>query len=228
MKDFMITVAAILGIVALVLLGIWGLGQITSRPSVVLTNEACEAPCWYGIQPGVTNSQKAYDILSEIDVITNKSIYGDYDKNDSVLSWYWYFQRPASDGGGTVYFADDRVTAISLLTAPSLNLDNFIEKFGEPDQYWTEIGYGDNREYLEISLFYPTRGVAATLVIDIEGDSKQVEIKGSDRIMRVTFFDPSLLDDLLETRILIDTPKTARTGSFNPWSGYGTISHAIE
>lgn len=228
MKDFIITTLAILGIVAVLLLVIFAVNNVLLRPSVVLTSDTCEAPCWYGIQPGVTNSQNTYDILKEIDVIPENSIKEEYDRDGNITSWYWFFQRPAPDGGGTVYFSEDRATAISLLTATSLKLEGLFEKFGEPDQYWTEIGYGDNREYLEISLFYPTKGIVATLVIDTEGESKQVEIKGSSRIMRVTFYNPTLLEDFLETRILIDTPKWARTGNFNPWMGYGTISYDIE
>ncbi|MBA3073443.1 MAG: hypothetical protein FP831_07600 [Anaerolineae bacterium] len=117
MKDFIITVVAILGIVAVILVVIAIGNNVSLRPSMLLTSEACDAPCWYGIQPGVTKPQEAYDILSEIDVITNKSIYGDYERDGTVTSWYWFFKRPASDGGGTVYFSDDRATAISLLTA---------------------------------------------------------------------------------------------------------------
>jgi len=195
---------------------------------MVLTNDVCEAPCWYGIQPGVTTSWEAYEILSAIDVITNNAIYGEYDRNEAVTSYFWYFQRPASDSGGSVYFADDRETAISILTVDSLKLKDFIAKFGEPDQYWTEIGYGEIREYLEISLFYPTKGYVVNLVIDTVGDSKQAEIKGSSQVMRVTFFKPELMDDLLETSLLIDTPKGARKGRFIPWTGYGTVTYKIE
>lgn len=224
MKNFIITVVAILGFVAIIMLVIFRVNEFTLRPSMALTNEVCEAPCWYGIQPGVTKSWKAYDILSGIDVITNESIYGEYDHGGAVTSWYWFFRRPASDGGGTVYFADDRVSAISLLTATSLKLEDFIDKFGEPDRYWTEIGYGENREFLEFSLFY-AKGYVVNLIIDTDSDSNQVKIKGSNPVMRVTFFDPKRLDDLLDTRILIDTPKEVRTGSFIPWTGYGTISY---
>ena len=224
MKNFIITTAAILGVVAILILGIWGLDHFTSRPSMVMTNNECEAPCWYGIQPGVTTSWQAYDILSTIDVITNNSIYGEYDRNGAVTSWYWLFHRPASDGGGSVYVANNRVTAISILTVDSLKLRDFITKYGEPDQYWTEIGYGENREYLEITLFYANKRYVVNLVIDTEGDSKQVEVKGSSQVMRVTFFKPDLLNGLLETRILIDKTKSARKGTFIPWTGYGTIT----
>jgi hypothetical protein len=226
MKNYFITTAAILGFVAITMLFLWGANHAISRPSMVLTNDACEAPCWYGIQPGVTTSWEAYEILSAIDVITNNSIYGEYNKKEAVTSYYWFFQPPASDSGGSVHFEDDRVTAISILTVDSLKLKDFIAKFGEPDQYWTEIGYGELREYLEISLFYPTQGYVVNLVIDTEGDSKQAEIKGSSQVIRVTFFEPELMDDLLETSLLIDTPKGARKGSFIPWTGYGMVSYS--
>jgi len=114
-------------------------------------------------------------------VITNNSVYGESDKNETVTSWYWFFHRPAADGGGLVYVADDRVTAISILTVESLKLGDFIKKFGEPDQYWTEIGYGENREYLELSLFYPTKGYVVNLVIDTVGIQSKWKSKNPAR-----------------------------------------------
>jgi len=228
MKDFIITAAAILGVVAIIMLVISTVNDFSLRPSVVLKNDTCDAPCWNGIQPGVTKSQETFVILSEIDVIPMNSIKEKYDKDGKITSWSWFFRRPAPDGGGTVYFADDRATAISILTATSIKLEDFFKKFGEPDKYWTEIGYGENREYLEFSLFYPTKGYVVNLIIDTEGDSKQVKITESSQVMRVTFFKPELLDDLLETQILIDTPKGARKGSFISWTGYGNVTFISE
>lgn len=224
MKNFFYSLAGILGIIGLIMLGLYALRNFNRRPSMVLTSDVCDAPCWYGIDPGQTSTIEALDLLSQMNEIDQYSLSEESDHNDTVTSYYWYFQMPAEDSAGSVYFTNDQVTAVSILTVDSLKLGEFFEKFGEPDEYWTEIGTGENREFLRVTLFYPTNGYVVNLIIDIEGDVKQVEIKESDQVFQVTFFEPALLQDLLKTRILIDKPLLARTGSFIPWTGVGTIN----
>lgn len=224
MKNFIYSLAAILGVVGLILLGLYALRNFNRRPSMVLTSDSCDAPCWYGIEPGVTSSIETLDLLSQMEDIDQNSLTSEVDREQTITSYYWFFQRPAEDSAGSVYFADDRVTAVSILTVDSLKLGNFFEKFGEPDEYWTEIGSGEDREFLQIALFYPTKGYVVNLIIDFEGDASQVEINESSRVLRVTFYDPDLLQDLLKTQILIDKPLLARTGSYTPWTGVGLIN----
>lgn len=223
MKSFLKTVAGILAVVAIIVLVLTALRNINRRSSMVLTSEECNAPCWYGIQPGVTDSWTAFEILNQIEGVNGNSITGEYDRDEHILSYYWYFKRPAEDSAGSVYFSNDRVTAISLLTVGSLQLDDFFEKFGEPENFWTLTGHGENRDYVSVTLFYPEKGYVVEVVIDYESDMTQVEIKGSTPVMRVTFFNPEKYQELLQTQLLIDQPLAARTGSFAQWTGYGLI-----
>lgn len=223
MKSFFKAAGGILLAVAAILLILTAIRNINRRPSMVLTSETCKAPCWYGIQPGVTDSWTAFETLSQIEGINVNSIMGEYDRDDQITSYYWYFQRPAEDSAGSVTFANDLVTAISILTVDSLNLGDFLDKFGEPEKYWAQIGRGENRDYLTVMLFHPENGYAVEVVIDFEAGAKQVEIKESTPVMRVTFFDPEKYQQLLQTTLLIEQPFAARTGSFVEWKGYGFI-----
>ena len=223
MKDFLKTV------VGIVLFFIVAVGVLTflrnynRKPSVILTSTECSPPCWYGIKPSQTNSSQVYGILDQLDFVNKDSIMGDYDRNDKLIRIYWYFQRPIEDGMGSVYLDNDQVTAISILTQNSLTLNDLFEKMGEPEKYWAEIGHGENREYLEVLLFNSTKGYLADVVIDIQNNGSQVEIQGTNPILRVTYFAPEMFQNLLQTRILIDTPVNARTGTLQTWSGFGTI-----
>jgi hypothetical protein len=224
MKNFLKTVAGIMFFIVVAVGVLTFLRNYNRKPSVILTSTECSAPCWYGIKPGQSNSSQVYTILERVDGVNKDSIMGDYDRNDKLTEIYWFFQRPITDGMGSVYLDNDLVTAISILTQNSLKLDDLFGKLGQPEQYWAEIGHGENREYLEVILLNPTKGYLADVVIDIENDANQIEIQGTTPILRVTYFAPEMFQELLETRILIDRPTNARTSAFQTWSGFGIIS----
>jgi hypothetical protein len=225
MKDFLKTVAGIVLFIATVI-GISTLvGIINHKPSVILTNTACNPPCWAGIQPNRTNSSQVYEILDQLDGVNKDSITADTaENNDKITEIYWDFQRPVQDSAGHVYFENDQVTAISILTLNSLKLEDLFKKLGQPEQYWTRVGYGEGLEYLEVFLLYPTKGYLADAVIDIENNVNQAEIQGSVQVFRVAYFAPEMLQELLKTQILIDRPVNAPAPAFHAWPGLGTIA----
>jgi hypothetical protein len=146
-----------------------------------------------------------------------------YDRNNQLVSTTWYFKRPVEDGTGTIYYINDQVTAINILTVNTLNLGAFIKKFGEPDNYWAETKHDGDRSYLDVKLFYPSKGYLAEVILDFKSNSDQLEIQESTPIFSVTFFDPNIFEDLLKTKILIDELQMVRSGNFVPWTGFGTI-----
>lgn len=224
MKNFLKTVAGLILFFAIAVLALTAIRNINRQPSMVLTSTECNPPCWYGIHPSQTNSSQVYAILDRVNGVNRETIMGEYDRDNNLTKIYWYFQRPVEDGSGSVYFSNDRVTAINILTINSLKLADLFEKLGQPEIYWTEIGQGENREYLEVILLYPTKGYLADVVIDIEGSANQVKIQANTPVFRVTYFAPDMFQELLGTRILIDKAASVRTGTFKPWSGFGTIS----
>jgi hypothetical protein len=224
MKNYLKIVAGIALFVAIAVGGLTLIRNFNRQPSVILTSDECSPPCWNGIEPGKTKSWEVYAILEQLGGVNKDSIMVDYGRsNEELTEIYWFFQRPVEDSAGSIYFENDRVTTINILTVNSLNLDDLFEKLGQPEKYWTEIGHGENREFLKVSMFYPTNGYLADVVIDIESGVNQVEIQGTTPVFRVTYFAPEMFQELLETQILIDKPIPARTGSFQAWSGFGAI-----
>ncbi len=227
MKDFLKTVAgivlfiaAIVGISALYTL--WK--NINRKPSVILTNTLCSPPCWAGIVPNQTDSSQVYEILDKLDGVNKDSVTAEYGKNnDEIDRIYWDFDRPVEDSAGFVYFDNDQVTAISILTMNSLKLDALFKKLGQPEQYWAQFGYGEGLEYLEVILLYPAKGYLAHVVIDIENNANQVKIRGTTPVSRVVYFVPEMFQELLKTQILIDKPDNVPIGPFKTWPGFGTI-----
>jgi len=199
------------------------LRNASRQPSTIISDSECNPPCWSGIQPGETDASQVYGILGRLNGVSKDSVMPEYDKDDNLIRIWWYFEHPVEDGTGSVNIENDLVTAINILTVNSLKLADLFGRLGEPEAYWAEIGRGENREYLDVTLLYPTKGCAAEVVIDIEDGAKQVEIRDGTSVFRVTYFAPETYQDLLKTRTLIDKAAIARSGYFAPWSGFGTI-----
>jgi hypothetical protein len=223
MKIYLKTVAGILLFFAIALGALTLLRNLNRQPSMVITSTACEPPCWYGITPGETTSWEAFAILDQLPGVNQDTVLGGYDREDKLNKIFWYFERPAEDSIGSIYFEDDRATAVTILTINSVKLAELFEKLGQPEKYWAEVGHGEDREYVNVLLFYPTQGYLIDMLIDLEFDSNQVEIKGTTPVYRVTYFAPEMFEELLGSRILIDKAVLARKGSWQAWTGYGRI-----
>ncbi len=191
---------------------------------MILTSTECNPPCWYGIYPGQTDSSQVYLILAQISGVDGSSVVGIDDSNNNVSRIYWFFQRPAEDTSGTVYFSNDTASAITIFTANTLKLTTLFEKIGQPEEYWTEYGQGENRQYLEVFLLYPTKGYLVDIIIDVGSSANHVKIQAGTPVFRVTYFSPSMFQELLGTRILFDNPENVHADEFKPWTGYGSIS----
>jgi hypothetical protein len=214
---------------ALIIFILGSLGLLTfarnfnKRPSVILTSNQCNPPCWYGITPGHSTTSHVYAVLDNFRDVDKNSILGEYNHYEKLIKVFWYFQRPAEDQMGSVNIENDRVTAINISTVNSLTLGELFGKVGEPDLYWTGVGQRDaGEQFLDIVLLAPTKGYAAELVRDIDAGSDQVEIKANTPVFRVTYFSPDMYEELLATRILIDKP-ASRRAPLQDWAGYGLI-----
>ena len=224
MKDYLKVIAGLVIFIAAAVGALTLIRNFNRQPSVILTSTECEPPCWYGIHPGQTSAPKVYESLNTLKGVNKDSVMEQYDRQYILTRIYWFFQRPVEDAMGSVHIKEDQVTAVTIFTINSLRLKTLFERLGQPEEYWTEIGYGENREYLEVTLLYPTKGYLAEVVIDTKAGANHVEIGPNTPVFRVTYFAPDMFQDLLGTRILIDKSAFARTGAFQPWSGFGTIN----
>ncbi len=226
MKIFWQTV---LGVAIFIILAVGiliGIRNINRRQSVILTSTECMPPCWYGIRPGETDIWQTYNVLDKFDGINNDTLMWQPDRNGELASIEWFFQRPVEDQGGYIHSKDNKVTAIEILTVNSLlRLSDLFDKLGPPEEYWTTIGKGENRQYLEVALIHRTKGYVADVLIDFEGNDNQVEIGKNTPVFTVIYFVPQMFDELLKTKILIKHPVDPKT--FQRWTGFGTISLEI-
>ena len=207
MRYFLKSILGIGLFVLLLLGGLYLVRNLNRQPSVVLSDDTCQPPCWNTIQPGVTTSDQAFTILSETDGVELATLQENLTLGGAVRSISWLFSRPVEDTAGEIYFQDDRTALISILTVNTLKLGDITARLGSPEQYWTAIGRGENREYVTVGLLAPTRGYQVELVINLQDQASSVQIKDSTRVFKVKYFAPAMLNELLARNDLI--PNTA-------------------
>jgi len=224
MKNFWLTVLALLLFVAIVLIFLFVLRDVIYQPSTVLTSTACAPPCWNDIQPGETTFTAVSDALWQMQGVDEQSINTDLPlSGEEVESISWFFKPPARDISGTAYFENEIVTAISILTVNSLKIKDVFALLGEPELVWPEITPSSYGEPVELSLIYPQEGFLIELMLELKEGSSTVEIAKNTRVYRVVYFNPAKYQDLLATRILIRRPPPTRQNSPQPWAGFGAI-----
>ena len=224
MKDLWKVVVGFLVFLALGVLASILIRNLAGGPSVILADPRCAAPCWNGITPGQTDIEETYSILGETNGVEENGIMLNYDRDDTLTSIQWYFQRPVPEQLGTIHFEQDIVTAIDLLSVNSITLGEAFDLLGEPALLWTRVGSGENnREYLDVFLLDPARGFRLELVLDIPAGSNEVELKPTTGVFSVLYFDPQAFQRLLEARILIPAPGPSFPEDFQAWPGYGPL-----
>jgi hypothetical protein len=224
MKEFLKTAAAMALFFAIALGALTFTRNYNREPSVILTStefagKSCDPPCWYGIQPGKSNTTEVYQTLMQLKTVQANTFREHTNQFDKLLYIDWYFQRPAEDGAGYIYFDGNRAIALRILTVNSLKLSDLFEKLGPPEKYWTEVGYGEDREYLDAHLLYPAQGYLAEVVIDIPHGADQVDIQATTPVFSVTYFAPGTFEELPGTVVLVSQP----VDSFQTWSGFGAF-----
>ena len=221
MKDLLKSILGISFIILLLVAGLGLLRNVSSQPSTILSDTSCQPPCWNTIQPGVTTSDEVYSILGEMEgvglVQENRTMGG------TLRSIFWYFTRPVEDISGEIYFQGDHVALISILTVNSLKLGDITTRLTQPEQYWTALGRGENREYVTVGLIAPSKGYQVELVINLQNNANFVLIKDSTPVFKVQYFDPAHLNELLTKNTLIPSTATQDALQLPFWAGPGRL-----
>lgn len=224
LKTFLLTIAGILLFLAALMGLLKLLNSLSGVRSTILTSTQCAPPCWYGIRPNQTSLDGVRSVIYDQNWVDSSSI-DEITRKDQVVRMQWLFQRPAGDFSGTIHFEDERVKAVTIVTTGALTLEQAFDLLGEPELMWTHVGTGENREYLEIVLLYPSAGDVVEVDLDLSDrdDRAQVDLKRSAPVFRITYFDPADYPALLDTQILIRSITPVSPTDLRPWTGLGSI-----
>jgi hypothetical protein len=145
---------------------------------LLITNGGCQLPCWWGLNPGKSTWQDAWNLLSRYD--SNIYVKGTPEQERFMEA---YIPVPEISGKATSRFRTlitankeiiQTIDVHGVSRIPSYSLANFLSQYGQPDEIWisTYQFYPSVDVPFTMVLFY-RRGILAgysTLAEDPQGD----------------------------------------------------------
>ena len=221
MKRFIIVVVILIVFVVLV---VAALGLLRGRArSTLLIDTLCEPPCWQAIEPGETYEWNAIGILERMPGVGSIMQWGDPEAGGVVG---WQFSYPIGDSAGYIYSLNKRVVAISIMTIGSLDVEEALAKYGEPDSMWVRYRETESSRWLEVVLHYPAQGVFVRVEVEplVDDENKTAYLEERSPIGRVIYYDQAQYDYLIDSRLLFRESRETILERLQPWAGLGMVS----
>jgi hypothetical protein len=145
-------------------------------------NAGCQLPCWWGIMPGQTTWDEAYQILEKVSNYVTPLAAGDSFYN-AFAQVYLPYPHDFENYMEHVYRVDNGIVEYIVVynfnLAPNYYLPKFLEIYGKPSEIWVqsfsqeEIGQWN----FNFFLFYIDKGIFMNygLAIPIEN----IDVKGN-------------------------------------------------
>ena len=193
------------------------------KPSAVLNDKTCAAPCWAGIYPGTTTYDEAHDIVNSSDYITDQES-GVYVADENRSQIRWRFPSSVSEKYGRAHIFDGIVQFIQIEFENGPTFNEIGEHFGEPDEVSAMVHFADCG-YAQLSIKYSQIGLVASRYMGcISLESGYIKIKPDYRISEIQLFIPGTYDELVVTgKVMIVVNFNDLTDSLQEWQGFGDI-----
>lgn len=184
----------------------------------ILEGQPCQVPCWQNITPGKTSSKEAIEVLNNSLFINKESIQKNGDDEYGGVIWDWI--APTKRITSRLYWRNNIVEEITISLTFDLTLENFLNKFGNPEGII--IGEGGHVEYWYwiIDLYYPKLGMIATAYTKDYSDI----IEQSTSVDVFTLSNAMTIEEMIAMRFGPNEGSVQRQIKLlRPWNGYGDI-----
>jgi hypothetical protein len=187
------------------------------KPSAVVDDASCEAPCWRNISMGMGETETISLLNKMMDVDKNTIDI----KSTSNPFWeeavHWQFSRNEGLQQG-IYFHDSKVVMM-YFEVKGIRLSSAIKKYGEPIQVWATKMILDTTA-VNITFMYPNKGICfenipSWPILNLHGNSYLVD--KSLYIEEIFYFDPSIGVEKYDIGCIWAINKSL----IQPWKGYG-------
>jgi hypothetical protein len=189
----------------------------------VLLDTSCNPPCWHQIIPGKSVESDVISILENVPEV-----------NPELVSYYssqYYgttshvklaFDDDAGDIGGWIYFMNGVVFMMDFGPKKgALTLEDAIQLLGEPEFTYAYKEIGETQTMI-ILLLYPSKGYIILYNIErFRRDSAIIQPEHS--IQSVMYFDPSQLNEVITSGLIIGQDIATVKQQMRPWEGYGEV-----
>jgi len=101
-----------------------------------LTGKPCAAPCWYGLEPGVSTWQDSVNRVEQLPFVDRSSIK--FTNLQNLVGLSISFRKGQSSSGLAMDFESDVLDSIYISPNYRITFDQAVEKLGAPDGYWLQ------------------------------------------------------------------------------------------
>ena len=193
---------------------------VVVKPSAFIDDNTCAAPCWAGVNPGITTFNEAQELIDSSEYITDRgSTEYVVDKDRSQLRWF--FPSSYSERYGTAHILNGIVQLIEFEYEHGPTFNDIVEQFGEPDKVSAMVHYADCG-YAHISIKYSQIGLVASKYMGcIHLDTGYIRPDPEDRITDIHLFIPGTYDDLVTPgKVVLVIEYGHLTDSLQEWQGF--------
>jgi len=220
-------VASFLATAAWVIAACVGCG-VTQEPLVaqgLLTGEPCEPPCWEGLTPGQSTEQEFAALLDASEQVDHGSVRRESGGCGELT--YWRNRVPfaslSTRSGWTSNYActSHKVLKVVMEYLPyEVRMEQLFDNYGPPDALRAQPAGIPERPYVEVSLYYPARG----LMCQLELADADEPLKAETRVIRAWYFAPTSLESLANPGSGVPFPPAEYAADvLQEWPGYGAI-----
>lgn len=192
----------------MVLIAVTACSVLIEPDKSIITDIPCAAPCWQGIKPGATMT--ADEVIHVLDALS--TVETPWRPTSSTIAWYWNQPPWKRTMYNSVYLENGLVETIRLSIDFDLTVKQIVDKYGIPDAATaSEAGLPEHR-YINLNLFYPTRGLtfsAEILPLDLP------VLQPDTKIKEALYTVPA--------ESLADWQAANTDIALSPWPDYGAI-----
>lgn len=201
---------------------------LAERASVqggLLTGEPCAPPCWQGLTPGVSTEQELQALLDSSDQVDPGSLRRESGGCGQLTYWknrrpYAGLLTPSSWTSNYACTSHKMLKVVMEYLTYEVELEQLIDSYGPPDAFSAQPAGIPERPYVEVNLYYPSRGLMCQLELADQEEPLQPEA----RIVRAWYFAPTSLESLASPGSGVPFPPAEYVADvLQEWQGYGPL-----
>lgn len=190
------------------------------------TNGGCQLSCWWGIAPGKTSWDEAFQILAPL---AREEVYISDKKDDGSFSAGFQFFVGGKRTGQGYKIHNDIVDFIEIRfgDAPSYTLSNLLTTYGTPEEVWISTIQQAVQGALPFDLLlgYPSKGILAyfhSMDAKVIGDQVQKCFRDENAIV-LDLWGPDKKENVIQ--ISTETPFFGDMISFDKFQPLATTTN---
>jgi hypothetical protein len=184
-----------------------------------LTGKPCAAPCWYGLEPGISIQQESIDRVEQLPFIDKSSLNITSHLDAGFIDVSFLYKRSQESGALEMIFKPDVLDSVYIYPNYRITFDQAVEKLGNPDGYWLQP---DTPETHGCKLLVIWKNQRIVLWKD-DGDMGWFSLL-KDLCTKIGDRNGKLPENMVIETAQIDSPdgiKSLTNGTaFNPWEGF--------